>query len=104
MDAFRYQGRYLDPVSKITYAWTSESFDFYESVAIHMNASNRNHRVRVTSTFANAHVHNVDENACVRAAMQRAEDALYNEAARSEGSNTRGVLRHLVQMARAVAA
>lgn len=103
MEAFMHQGRHLDPVSDIYYEWRSEIHNFNNEIAVYMTATSRERQVKITATFTERELHSYGEDLCVREAMARAERRL-TMAPPVKQENTRGVLRHLVQMAKAVAA
>lgn len=105
MEAFTiHQSSYLDHDSQVGYEWWAESSPAMFQTVLHMVARSRGQQVKIEMTVSDGDRVDKGEEACVREAMILAEQALMRDLAKPEGSNTRGVLRHLVQMAKAVAA
>jgi hypothetical protein len=103
MEAFMHQGRFVDPTSEIAFEWRTESSNYVGKVSIHMKAIGRDSHALITAVFSDEEVHRYGNDACVLEAMARAEREL-TIVRPTKRENTRGVLRHLVQMARTVAA
>jgi hypothetical protein len=69
-----------------------------------MVARSRGRQVQIEMLVSDGDLVDKGETECVREAMILAEQALMRDLAKPEGDNTRGVLRHLVQMAKAAVA
>lgn len=105
MEAFMHQGRYIDATSQIAFEWRSETTDPVQgSVAVTMVAIKDNFKAQVTTQFTEVDLIRASEQDLIRECMFRAKRQLLDHMARTPRENTRGVLRHLVRMARTVAA
>lgn len=105
MEAFSHFGRYRDPASQLIYQWKSLSNPSDFTTSIDMRVSGFDRTSTIISRFNDDEMTAMGEDACVREAMKLAEREFGLPSWRPESQeNTRGVLHHLVQMARELVA